>query len=467
VPREEPLNEPPIPIPPPLVKDPTPGAARFALHFVYDSVWALAFVVCSPWWILRCLLDRRFRALSIARSFGPLPGPRAPGARPRLLVHGVSVGEVKAARPLVEALRGEYDIVICTVTDTGQDVARKLYPGLAVLRFPLDFSPLVARFLSGVDPACVILIELELWPSFLRVCNRRGIPLCVANGRITDRSFPRYRLFKSLLPQFARISLFCAQDEEYAARFRELGADPARVRVTGNIKADGLKSGFVEPRAEIRALLGGGAGQQVLVAGSTHAPEERWVAQAWAASVPEARLVLVPRHPGRASEICEELAALGLRPQRLTALRAGEKPDPRLPALVDTIGELEQVYALADLVFVGGSLIPHGGQNVLEPAALGRAVVYGPHLANFLQEALLLERAGASRRLSGEEELGAAFRELLADRELAQRMGQAGMRAVEAQKGASARTLETLRRGCLEPLAAAGARVTRPPAVLS
>jgi len=454
VPREEPLKERDASIPPPLVGDPTPGAARFALHLLYDGLWALAFVLCSPWWIVRGLVDRRFRALSIARTFGALPGPRARGARPRLLVHGVSVGEVKAARPLVEALRGEYDIVVCTVTDTGQDVARKLYPGLSVVRFPLDFSPLVARFLRGVDPEAVILIELELWPSFLRVCNRRGIPLCVANGRITERSFPRYRLFKSLLPQFARISLFCAQDEEYAARFRELGADPARVLVTGNIKADGLKTGVLEPRAEIRALLGGRPGQKLVVCGSTHAPEERWLAEAWKAHVPEARLVLVPRHPERAAGISAELAALGLPVQRLTALRAGETPDPARPALVDTIGELEQVYALADLVFVGGSLIPHGGQNMLEPAALGRAVVYGPHLRNFLQEAALLERAGASRKLAGESELGPAFLELLSDGPRAQRMGLAGMRAVEAQKGASARTLQTLRTGCLEPLRA-------------
>jgi 3-deoxy-D-manno-octulosonic-acid transferase len=454
VPREEPLKDAPAPIPPPLVGDPTPGAARFALHLVYDGTWALAFVLCSPWWIFRGLFEPRFRALSIARSFGKLPGKRAPGARPRLLVHGVSVGEVKAARPLVEALGREYEIVLSTVTDTGQDVARKLYPGLEVVRFPLDFSPLVARFLRGVDPAAVILIELELWPSFLRVCNRRGIPLCVANGRVTERSFPRYRLFKRLLPQFARISLFCAQDEEYAERFRLLGADPARVLVTGNIKADGLKTGMREPREEIRRLLGPRPGQRVLVAGSTHAPEERWIVESWKASVPEVRLVLVPRHPERAAGICEELASLGVRVQRLTALRAGETPDPARPALVDTIGELEQVYALADLVFVGGSLIPHGGQNMLEPAALGRAVVYGPNLANFVQEAALLERAGASRRLAGESELGPAFRELLADPERARSMGQAGMRAVESQKGASIRTLEALRRGCLDPLAA-------------
>jgi 3-deoxy-D-manno-octulosonic-acid transferase len=440
VPREEPLKAQTAPLP---------------ISLLYDGAWFLALLASSPWWLVRSLFDARFRALCRARSLGPLPPAPVAGARPRLLVHCVSVGEVKAARALLGELGREYELVLSTTTDTGAEVAAKLYPALARVRFPLDFGPCVARFLARVAPAAVILVELELWPGFLRACGRRAIPVCVVNGRISARSFPRYRRLERLLPQFARLALVCAQDEEYAARFRQLGADPARVLVTGNIKADGLRTGALEPSAEIRRLLGARPGQPLLVAGSTHAPEERWVAEAWRSAVPQARLVLVPRHPERAPAIAAELAALELRVQRLSALRGGEAPDPARPALVDTIGELEQVYALADLVFVGGSLTARGGQNMLEPAGLGRPVVYGPQLANFLQEAALLERAGASRRLAGADELGAVFRELLGDPARAQAMGRAGMRAVESQKGAGARTLAALRQNCLGALAAA------------
>lgn len=430
----------------PLRGDPSPGLARLGLHLFYDSVWALAFVLCSPWWLVRGALDPRFRALAKARTFGPLPARRAPGSRARILIHGVSVGEIKAAKPLVDALEAQYEVVLSTTTDTGMSVAEKLYPGRHLVRFPLDFSPLVWRLLRRVEPELVVLIELELWPSFLRVANRLNIPIAVVNGRITERSFPRYKLFKSLLPQFTRISLFCAQDEEYAARFLALGAARERVIVTGNIKADGLRTGRIAPREEIARLLGARPGQAVLVAGSTHAPEERWISEHWRTHVGDSRLILVPRHPLRAAELVSELCTLGIEVQRLTALRAGETPDPSRPALVDTIGELESVYALADLVIVGGSFIPHGGQNMLEPAAQGKAVIYGPHVGNFLQESALLERCGASERLEGIEALGATCARLLAARERSAAMGEAGMRAVESNKGASARTLAALQR---------------------
>lgn len=428
--------------PRPIRSDPSPGLGRFLLHLFYDGVWALAFVVCSPWWLVRGLLDPRFRQLARERTFGRLPAPRQPGGRQRILIHGVSVGEIKAAKPLIEALESRYEIVLSTTTDTGQSVARQMYPGHALVRFPLDFSPLVSRMLARVDPSLIVLVELELWPSFLRVANRRGIPLAVVNGRITERSFPRYRRFKLLLPHFTRISLFCAQDEEYAGRFRALGAAPQRVIITGNIKADGLRTGARERRAELVKLLSPGAGVPVVVAGSTHAPEERLIVECWKQHAAHSRLILVPRHPARAEELVRELPQL----QRLSSLRAGEIPDPTRPALVDTIGELESVYALADLVIVGGSFLPHGGQNMLEPAAQGKPCVYGPFVGNFLQESALLERSGAAVRLPGSPALGPALAELLGDPVRMARMGQCGMQAVETQKGASARTLDALQR---------------------
>jgi 3-deoxy-D-manno-octulosonic-acid transferase len=201
------------------------------------------------------------------------------------------------------------------------------------------------------------------------------------------------------------------------------------------MKADGLKLGAVQPSAELVRLLAGRNGAGLIVAGSTHRPEEKLVASAWLGGARDARLVLVPRHPERAADVLSDLASLGLRGQLLTRLRSGaETADPSQPAIVDTIGELEAVYALADLVYVGGSLVPHGGQNMLEPAAQGRAVVYGPHVHNFRQEAALLENAGASRRVADGAELETALRELLADPEGRARMGAAGLEVVAAQK---------------------------------
>jgi 3-deoxy-D-manno-octulosonic-acid transferase len=289
------------------------------------------------------------------------------------------------------------------------------------------------------------LIELEIWPNFLREANRLGVPVGVANGRITMRSFGRYRRFRSLLPQFGRISLFCAQDEVYADRFRILSASPDRVLLTGNLKVDGLKVGLREPDPETLRLMGPKRDQAVFVAGSTHEPEELWVTRAWRTSFPAARLVLVPRHPGRAGDIVRRLEKEGESCTRLTDLRAGRvAPDAGQPLLVDTIGELEEVYSLADLVFVGGSLVPHGGQNMLEPAAQGIPCLYGPHVGNFSREAALLEKAGASRRLESEQELGVVCADILGDGAERERMSQAALTAVDGQRGASLRTLAAL-----------------------
>jgi len=441
--------------PPPILSDPNPGPLRSVLHFSYDALWVAAVLVASPWWLWRCARARTFRAMALGRLTAGLPAAPRPGEPERILFHGVSVGEVKAAQPLVRLIEREHPelrVVISTTTPTGFEVARQLYGRHTVVRFPLDPSFLVRRFLRRVAPRCVVLMELEIWPNFLRCANQAGVPVAVANGRITSDSFAHYRLFRRLLPQFNRISLFCVQDEEYARRFRELSRDSRRLLVTGNVKADGLELGPTGPGQELARLLGGRAGQAVLVAGSTHEPEEVLLARAWRAHVPAARLVIVPRHPARAERVLAQLEGLGLRPQLLTALRAGrEAPDPARPAIVDTIGDLEQIYGLADLVFVGGSLAARGGQNMLEPAARGRPVLYGPHVDNFWQEAALLERAGASLRLAGPAQLGACLGSLLADDERRRAMSRAGLSTVATQRGASRRTLEALRRRGLIP----------------
>jgi 3-deoxy-D-manno-octulosonic-acid transferase len=439
--------------PPPILRDPVPGVARFALHVVYDLALWFGVLVASPWWVVRSCTDPVFRRMVTERlGFGlPAAGPEKRGRR--VIVHGVSVGEVKAASSIVARLRDErpdLEVVISTTTATGAEVARRTYPDLQVVRFPFDFAFVVRRFLRHIAPAAVVLIELEVWPNFLRAANRSGVPIAVANGRITERSFPRYLRFRKLMPQFQRISLFCVQDEVYGRRFEELSNDPDRILVTGNVKADSLYLGRLEVQPELARHLGGEPGQPVIVAGSTHDPEERLIAEAWRAHAPESRLILVPRHPGRVPTICRELAELGLPAQRLTFLREGtEDADPSQPVIVDTIGELENVYSLADLVFVGGSLVALGGHNMLEPAAQGLAVFYGPHTENFPHEAALLERTGASRRLGTAEDFGTALAQLLADEEARSRMALAGLDAVRTQQGATARTVSALKERCL------------------
>ncbi len=437
--------------------DPNAGIGRALVHSFYDLVWCTAVVVGAPWLLWRAWRSPSFRRMVGERRVYGLRNLRAPEeGRPRILIHGVSVGEIKGARPVVEAIERAYpgfEVLVTSTTDTGMQIGREIFGEARVLRFPIDPSWVVRRFLRRVKPDVVVLIELEIWPNFLRECNRAGVPVAIVNGRITEVSHGQYLFFKRVLPQFNRISLFCVQRDLYAQRFRRLGIDPLRVLRTGNIKADSLSTGRVDPGEELRRLLGPADGQAVIVCGSTHDPEESLVLEAWAKSVPTTRLILVPRHPKRAEEIQREFEALGHRTQRLSDLRTGkEQPDPRRPALVDTIGELELVYGLADLVFVGGSLVEHGGQNVFEPASQGLPVLCGPHTANFTQEVGLLSDCGALREVANGAELGAALAELLPDDAAKAKMGAAGLEAVNREKGATARTLTALGRLVLDDL---------------
>ncbi|MEZ6016582.1 MAG: glycosyltransferase N-terminal domain-containing protein [Planctomycetota bacterium] len=428
---------------PPITSPPKATGGMHVLYVVYDCALGLIWALLLPVFLLLGLAKPRLARKALSLSTVGLPRLPSP-AKPRVLVHGVSVGEVKASQSLVRALRERYDVVISAFSDTGLEVARQLYPDLIVVRFPIDFVPLVRRFWRRIRPHHVLLMELEAWPCFLREANRRGAPVSIVSGRITEHSFARYRLFGAL-PQFDRISLFAVQDETYAERFASLVGTRARIVVTGNVKVDGLRLGPA-PRDErfdaLARLAGGAPGQRVLVAGSTHEPEERLVLDAFRAADPSARIVLVPRHPDRADELEASLA--DARPQRLSRLRAGEAPDAARPLMVDTIGELERVYALADIVFVGGSLIRHGGQNMLEPAAQGKCVLYGPHTDNFVQETTLLERAGGARRVADAAALAVAVRELVADPAEARAMGERAVLAVERQRGATEATLHAL-----------------------
>ncbi|MAG62371.1 hypothetical protein CMO84_02485 [Candidatus Woesearchaeota archaeon] len=436
----------------PLGPDPHAGLRITVLYGVYDALWTLALLFTSPWWIVRSLVHLPTRDMVQGRlTLSLKPLPPAP-ERPRVLVHGVSVGEVKAAKSLVAELSKTCEVVISSSTNTGMRVARQCYPDYQVVRFPVDHMWPVTRFMNRVQPSCVVLMELEIWPNFLRKANRLEVPVAIVSGRITPSSHTSYRRFGTTLPQFHRITVFAVQDEEHARRFADLAGSRERVVITGNVKIDGLDTGQLvddDVLAELRGLVDAQPGQFVLVAGSTHDPEEGLVAKAFRQAAPGARVLLVPRHPERGRAVLSDLAEQGMGGQLLTDLRAGrEELDTARALVVDTIGELESIYRLADVVFVGGSLVPHGGQNMLEPAALGRAVVHGPHVENFTQEARLLEKAGGSRLVHDSSHLAEVLEQLLKDPVQRELMGQAGREAVEAQKGATARTLRVLADRC-------------------
>ena len=368
-------------------------------------------------------------------------------------IHGVSVGEILAAAPLIEALEEslpDYEIVLSTTTSTGQEVAKKAYPGLRVIYYPLDFTWAVRRVLDAIRPDLVILVELEIWPNFLSEAYRRKIPVALVNGRISERSFSRYRYVRGwLFDPLGKVGRFCVQTERYADRFRKLGLPAEQIYVTGSMKYDQLKLSQVDG-AETREDMGIGPGETVLIGGSTHPSEELALVDAYRElrqEFSDLRLVLVPRHTERAPEVAKIVReAVGepvLRSQQVQAEDRSLKPGTVL--LVDTIGELGRLYCAADVVFVGGSLIPHGGQNMLEPVAFGKPTVFGPYWDNFKEQVERLTAADGVREVKDARELTQVLGQLLRNPEEAQGMGKRGQDALLAARGATGRTLAVLR----------------------
>ena len=376
-------------------------------------------------------------------------GHHEPPPAPVGWVHAVSVGESIAAAPLLEGLRRSYPalpLVVSTVTETGARLVRERFAPLASHRyFPLDFPPVIRRVVDSITPAFFVCMETELWPNTLRVLAARGVPTMIANGRLSDRSFRRYRMVRTAMKRvLADITVFGMQSAEDARRVIALGAPPERVVVTGNLKAEPL----ADPAGAVdlwHRLLGLAADQPVWIAGSTHRGEEEAVLEAHCRALldrPNLALVLAPRHPERVGEVIGVLKARGLAAVRRSDLPS--RPSPGAVIVLDTVGELAQLYAIADVVFVGGSLSPLGGHNMLEPALRGKPVLFGPHTHNFREAAAVLVDSGAGRVVRDAGELGAELKRLLADSVLCARLGAAGRDAVLARHGAVRATLELI-----------------------
>ena len=394
-----------------------------------DALYALGAVALAPVWARKARGGWRER-------FGHL-GTLPPATKPRLLLHAVSVGEVNTLRSLVPMLAERLDVVVSAGTDTGLARARTLFaePGAArVVRYPLDFSASVRRFLEAVRPAAVGLVELELWPNFVAECGRRGIPVGVINGRLSERSFRGYRRVRPFIGRsFAALRFAAVQDEAYAERFRAMGVPPDRVIITDSMKWDSVPSDTAVAGAdELAAALGIDRARPLIVAGSTAQGEE---ALLHAACPPGVQLLCAPRKPERFDEAARDLPGC----VRRTARRAGRGPaNPSARFLLDTLGELRAAYALADIVVIGRSFGRLYGSDPIEPAALAKPVLIGPAHRDFESPVAALRAAGGLLVVP-REGLPAVLAELLADAPRRERMGQAARECVERHRGATAR----------------------------
>jgi 3-deoxy-D-manno-octulosonic-acid transferase len=396
-------------------------------------------VLLRLWWKGRLQPEYRQR---IGERFGHVPAPEGGVA---VWVHAVSVGESLAALPLIEALirkHGEGRVWVTTTTPTGSArVSAALGSRVRHSYAPYDLPGAVARFLERARPRQVVVMETELWPVLFRAIRRRGLPLFIANARLSPRSFRGYgRLRRSIAGVLADCSEVAAQSEADAQRFRELGAP--RVSVMGNIKFDmSVPEEQLRRGRAFRDLLG--AARPVWIAASTHEGEEQAVLDAHRAllgALPDAGLILVPRHPQRFDEVAKLVERSGL----VSVRRSAGAPDARTQVLLgDSMGEMFSYFAAADVAFVGGSLVPVGGHNVLEPAALGLPVLFGPHMHNFVAARDLLLQHQAALQIDGAG-LVPALRELFGGASRRGAMGAAGKAAVEANRGALHKLLRLL-----------------------
>jgi 3-deoxy-D-manno-octulosonic-acid transferase len=431
-------------------------------------------VVSSPWWLLRMVMTRRYRE-GLRQRLGGVPAALreyVDGKRV-VWVHAVSVGEVLAASRLIGELEAEmgsrWRVVVSTTTRTGQVLARERFGAARVFYMPLDFAGPVRKYLRALRPAMLVLMESELWPRMLHECAARKIYVAVVNARVSDRSFARAMRVRKLWSRvLCKVDLWLAQSEEDESRLVALGANAWSVRVSGNLKFD-VRAPKVSRVAErIREIA---AGRPIVVAGSTLGgeplDEEMMLLQAWEGSLRQqgVLLVLAPRHPERFGEVEAVVSefqyvkasswAFTAKDEHTLGAKAHIFSDAMKPeaeasgyltevVLLDTIGDLAAVYGVADVAFVGGSLVPKGGHNPLEPAQFGVPVFMGPHFQNFLNIISAMQLAHGIVIVADNEGLGTALKELLYDRRTAEAMGERGRRVFEEQQGATARTVHAL-----------------------
>lgn len=424
------------------------------MYLGYSLLLSLGLIVLIPHFLFQALAHGKY-ITGLRQRLGAVPPVNG---KPVIWLHCVSVGETQAARPLAKRLKQQFphhDLVVSTITLTGQNLARDVFRNQAasVFYFPFDWRWTVRRTLKAVNPAVVLLMETELWPNFLRECKTRGIPVAVVNGRISRQSYRRYRLIKSFLRRvLSSLSIAVMQSDTDADRLQDLGMAKEKLFTSGNLKFDAeIASELTDTTEEIRRRFYLHPNVPLIVAASTHGPEEEIIIQSiqQLRQKQPVRLMLAPRHPERFNDVASLLQKSGLSWTRRT--NPPNSNDAKATViLLDTIGELPATYTLADIVFVGGSIVDKGGHNVLEPAAAGATVVTGAHTHNFhaivelMNEANALVQLPAFEHADASDEIAQIFEKLLASPAERAELGRRAQQLIIVNQGAADRTMQLI-----------------------
>ena len=422
------------------------------LPILLNFFYAVVLVIIFPWFVWQFLRKGKYRKDVVARFWGETLIRR--GNRPCIWLHAVSVGEVNLLAHLIDQLQrrlSDVEIVISATTDTGLELARQKYPSHLVFRCPLDFSWSVRRTLDRIRPDVLVLAELEIWPNLIDLASRRGVRVAVINGRLSDSSYRGYIRIRRLVKRlFGKLDVVAVQNQEYATRFQSLGVLTNALHVTGSLKFDGAETNRNNSNTRRLARLAGfHPGDVVFLAGSTQAPEEELAVAVFRELVtkhPQLRLVLVPRHPERFRDVAVLLDRSGFIWQRRSALDSSMKLSADAPRilLVDVIGELAAWWGTADIAYVGGSMGNRGGQNMIEPAAYGAVVSFGPNTKNFRDVVRAMLAVPCAVVVHNRQELARFVERAIEDQQFAESYGQAARQLVAGQLGATARTTELL-----------------------
>lgn len=416
------------------------------MYFIYNILAILLVIMALPVFAVRFLREAGFGE-RLKQSFGALPPETLEKVtgKQAIWVHAASVGEIVAASPIVKEICREIPgvpIVVSAVTASGYDMAKRIIPEAdAVIFFPLDLPYLSYSVAAKIRPQAFLMVETELWPNFLKAARKLNIPTMMVNGRISDKSVKRYVYFRKVLTDMLNtVNKFCMQSSIDAKYIIHLGADPARVVITGNTKFDQNYTELsAKGKIQLLSDLSLGEAEYIVVAGSTHKGEEDLLFSAFRqvrAVFPNTKFIVAPRETLRAGDVVELAAEHGLTALKRTEMQGKYLIEPDM-IVVDTIGELGKLYGLGDIVYVGGSLIPHGGHNILEPAAHGKPILVGPNMFNFKETYALFSERGACLTVHDSAGLAATMLELLHNPDMRQEMGNKSLAIINENRGAS------------------------------